>query len=91
MCIGLIYTFRRRFDHQGRLARYLSRNAYTVYLIHEPVVTAIALESIGVMFFPLLKFSLAALIAIPLCFGLSSLIRKLSYTDGVLKDYISVL
>ena len=84
MCIGLIYIFRRRFDRQGRLARYLSRNAYTVYLIHEPVITAIALASIGVMFYPLLKFGLAALLAIPLCFGLSSLIRKLPYTDRVL-------
>ena len=83
-CISLIYTFRRYFNHQGRLASYLSRNAYTVYLIHEPVITAVALTLIGVMLYPLLKFALAALIAIPLCFGLSSLIRKLPYTDRVL-------
>jgi surface polysaccharide O-acyltransferase-like enzyme len=84
MCIGLIYTFRRYFNHQGRLASYLSRNAYTVYLIHEPVITAVALVLIGIMAYPLLKFALAALIAIPLCFGLSSLIRKMPYTDRVL-------
>jgi hypothetical protein len=32
----------------------------------------------------LLKFGLAALVAIPLSFGLSSLLRKLPYTDRVL-------
>lgn len=84
MCIGLIYTFRRYSDHQGWLGKYLSRNAYTVYLIHEPVITATALVLIGVMVYPLLKFVLVALIAIPLCFLLSNLIRKLPYTDRVL-------
>jgi hypothetical protein len=84
MCIGLVYAFRRLFNRQGVLGRFFSRNAYSVYLIHEPVITAIALASIGVMLYPLLKFGLVALVAIPLCFGLSSLIRKLPYTERVL-------
>jgi glucan biosynthesis protein C len=84
LCIGLVYVFRRRLDHQGALARFLSRNAYTVYLIHEPVITFFALGVMGVTLYPLLKFVLAALITIPLCFGLSSLIRKLPYTERVL-------
>ena len=84
MCIGLIYAFRRYGNRQGRLAGVLSRNAYAAYLIHEPVITVIALVVSSVALYPLLKFALVALAAIPLCFGLSSLIRKLPYTNRVL-------
>jgi glucan biosynthesis protein C len=84
MCIGLIYLFRRHWDHQGPLARFLSPNAYTAYLIHGPIITAIALAARNVMLYPLLKWGLVALVAVPLCFVLSSLIRKLPYTDRVL-------
>jgi glucan biosynthesis protein C len=83
MCIGLIYVFRRYADRQGRLASFLSRNAYTAYLIHEAVIITIAYVVRDVMFYPLLKWALVALVAVPLCFGLSSLIRKLPYADRV--------
>jgi len=84
MCIGLIYVFRRYAHRQGRLASFLSRNAYTAYLIHEVVIIAIAFAVRDVALYPLLKWGLVALVAVPLCFGLSSLIRKLPYTDRVL-------
>ena len=84
MCIGLIYAFRRYADRQGRLTRFLSRNAYTAYLIHEVVIIALAYAVRDVALYPLLKWGLVALVAVPLCFGLSSLIRKLPYTDRVL-------
>lgn len=84
MCIGLIYLFRRYSNRQGRLAGALSRNAYTAYLIHGPVIVATAYAARGVALYPLLKWGLVSLVAVPLCFGLSSLIRRLPYTDRVL-------
>jgi glucan biosynthesis protein C len=84
MSIGLISLFRRRLDRQGSLAREFSRSAYTAYLIHEPVITFLAVLTAGVLIYPLLKFVLASLVSIPLCFGLSSLIRRLPYADRVL-------
>ncbi len=84
MCIGLIYVFRRYADRQRRLARFLSRNAYTAYLIHEVVIIALAYAVRDVALYPLLKWGLVSLVAVSLCFGLSSLIRKLPYTDRVL-------
>jgi hypothetical protein len=84
MCIGLIYAFRRYGNRQGRLASFLSPNAYTAYLIHGVVITAIAYAVRDVALYPLLKWGLVALVAVPLCFGISSLIRKLPYTDRVL-------
>jgi surface polysaccharide O-acyltransferase-like enzyme len=84
MCIGLTYLFRRYFNRQGRLAKFLSPSAYTAYIIHAPVITFTALALRNVDVYPLLKFGLAVLIALPLCFVLSNLIRKLPYTDRVL-------
>lgn len=84
MCIGLIYAFRRYGDHQGQWAAFLSRNAYTAYIIHAPVITLLALAVHDVMLYPLLKFVFVALVALPLCFALSHLIRKLPYADQVL-------
>jgi glucan biosynthesis protein C len=84
MCISLIYVFRRYANRGGRLARLLSRNAYTAYLIHEVVIVALAYTVRDVMAYPLLKWVLVALVAVPLCFGLSSLIRTLPYADRVL-------
>lgn len=84
MCIGLTYAFHRYGNRQGKLAGFLSRNAYTAYLIHEVVIIAIAYAVRDVALYPLLKWAVVALVAVPLCFGLSSLIRKLPYTDRVL-------
>jgi surface polysaccharide O-acyltransferase-like enzyme len=84
MCIGLTYLFRRRWNQQGRVAKFLSPNAYTAYIIHAPIITFTALALREVDVYPLLKFGLAALIALPLCFVLSDLIRKLPYADRVL-------
>jgi glucan biosynthesis protein C len=84
MCIGLVYLFRRRWNHQGMVEREMSRAAYAAYLIHEPVITVLAVQTMGVMLYPLLKFGLAAVVAVPLCFVLAVLIRKLPYFDRVL-------
>jgi len=82
MCIGLVYLFRRRWNHQGMVEREMSRAAYAAYLIHEPVITVLAVQTMGVMLYPLLKFGLAAVVAVPLCFVLAVLIRKLPILIG---------
>jgi glucan biosynthesis protein C len=89
MCIGLVYLFRRHAPAApggpgGRLAGFLSPNAYTAYLIHGPLITALAYAARDVALHPLLKWGLMALVAVPLCFGLSNLIRKLPYANRVL-------
>jgi glucan biosynthesis protein C len=84
MCMGLVFAFRRHRHGQGRLARSLSHNAYAAYLVHGPLITIAALAARDVVLHPLAKFGLVSLIAIPLCFGLSSLIRRVPYADRVL-------
>ena len=84
MCISVVYLFRRYLNFQGRVASWSSRNAYTAYLIHEPLITSIARAIAGVALYPLLKFALMGLVTVPLTFLLSALIRKLPYANRVL-------
>jgi surface polysaccharide O-acyltransferase-like enzyme len=84
MCISVVYLFRRYLNRQGKLAKFLSPNAYTAYIIHAPIITFTALALRDVDLYPLLKFGLVALIGVSLSFVLGNLIRKLPYTDRVL-------
>ena len=84
MCIGLVYVFRRYANRREKLARFMVPNAYSAYLIHAPVLVFVALAIRSVDLYPLLKFVLAALVAVPLCFLLSELIRRLPHTQQIL-------
>jgi glucans biosynthesis protein C len=84
MCIGLVYLFRRYRNRRGKIAAFLVPNAYTAYLIHAIVITALAFAFQDIALFPQLKWLIVAVVAVPLCFGISALIRKLPYTDRVL-------
>jgi glucan biosynthesis protein C len=84
VCIGLLVLFRMRRNHQGRLARSLAASVYTVYLIHAPVLVGFAYAFHVVALYPLLKFGIAVLITIPLCFLISSLIHKIPFANRVL-------
>ncbi len=84
MCIGLVYLFRRFRNRRGRISAFLVPNAYTAYLVHAMVITALALAVQDIALYPLLKWAIVAVVAVPLCFGISSLVRRLPYTDRVL-------
>lgn len=38
ICLGLLVLYRTRFNRQGRLAHFLSDNAFSVYVFHPPFV-----------------------------------------------------
>ena len=84
MCLGLITLFRRFFNRSGKLGRFLSRHAYTVYIIHVPIIVLLALAIRGIHLESLLKFGLAALIGVPLCFALAFLVRKIPFASRIL-------
>jgi glucan biosynthesis protein C len=85
MCIGVIYVFRRYLNRRGKLSAFLVPNAYTAYIIHALVITTVAFVARDLLpLYPLLKWFVMALVSVPLCFGLSALIRKIPYTDRVL-------
>ena len=72
MCLclarGLVTFYRDHFNQQGALARFLSRNAFGVYVFHAPILIAITRILQSGLDDPLAKFLLASLLAIPATF-----------------------
>jgi glucan biosynthesis protein C len=83
MVLGLTTLF-RRFNYPSRLGRFLSQQSYTVFIIHIPVIVSLAVAMQGIHLEQLLKFGLAAVIGVPLCFGAAFLVRKIPFADPVL-------
>jgi Acyltransferase family. len=85
LCIGLLSLFKNRYNWQNRLTKVLSDNAFTIYLIHIPVVVLLQWLLVGVEIHPLLKFVIVGSIGVPLTFALSHLVvRKLPYANAIL-------
>ena len=84
MVIGLLVWFRKRHDHQGRLARAMSASAYAVYICHAPILVFVSLGLRSIELYPQLKFALASLISIPICFVVGGLVRRLPITARIL-------
>lgn len=84
MCLGLITFFRHFLNRSGKFSRYLSRHAYTVYIIHAPIIVFLALALRWFHPEQLLKFGLAALIGVPLCFAVAYLVRKIPLASRIL-------
>ena len=84
MVISLLTTFRRRYDHQGGLAREMSASAYAVYIWHAPILVFVAIGLRNIELYPLLKFGLVALISLPICFVIGALGRRLPLAVRIL-------
>jgi glucan biosynthesis protein C len=82
--IALLVLFRKRLNHQGPIAKAASASSYTTYIIHTPVIVLVALALRHVTLYPLLKFALVGLIAVPLSFFLANIIRKLPLARKIL-------
>jgi glucan biosynthesis protein C len=81
----LIAFFRRFFNSRGKLWHFLSQHSYTVYLIHIIIIVTLASVVFSLISMePLLKFCLAGVIAIPLCWGAAYLVRKIPFADRIL-------
>jgi len=85
MSIMLLGLFRLHLDGQGVFGRFLSRNAYGVYIVHPLVIVPLALALSSLSLDPLLKFALLAPLAVVLCFlAAGCLLRRIPYSDRVL-------
>jgi glucan biosynthesis protein C len=84
ICLGVLVLFRERLNHQGRLARGLAASVYTVYLIHPVVLVGFAYAFSVVALYPLLKWAIAILVTLPLCFLISGVIRKIPLVNRAL-------
>ena len=84
MIIAVVVRFRRRLDHQGRLARVVSHSSFAAYAIHAPVLVFLALGLRDIRLHPLLKFAVVAPLAVFLCFALGYCFRRLPLVRRIL-------
>jgi glucan biosynthesis protein C len=83
LCTGLLVFFRKHVNRQGRVWNFLSANAYATYIFHPVILVGIAYSLHFVTLYPLLKFGLAVMIAVPCCFALGALVRMLPYAKRI--------
>jgi len=75
MCIGLVVIFRERFNGQNAPARFLSDNAFAVYVLHPPMVIGLALALRGWHAAPVLKFVTVSTFAAIMSFLVAAAVR----------------
>jgi surface polysaccharide O-acyltransferase-like enzyme len=82
--VFLLYFFRERFNWAGPLAKSMAANVYTVYIVHQTILIALNIAFLSVDIPTIVKFFLVGLLAVPICFVLSSIIRRIPYAKRVL-------
>lgn len=84
MSLALVTFFRRFFDGGKKFCRFLSQHSFTVYIIHVLVIVFLVLALRGLQIQPQLKFGLAAIVGLPLCFGVAYLVRLIPYAKRII-------
>jgi peptidoglycan/LPS O-acetylase OafA/YrhL len=89
VCVGMSFAlvglYRRYFDRQGRPAKFLSDNAFAVYLFHPPVIIALAILLHPVAAPALVKAALLTACAAVVTFALSAAVfRRLPGLNRIL-------
>ena len=83
--IGLIVLYRDKFNSQGPFSKFLSDNAFSVYVFHPPIVILGARLLHGVPWHPILKFAMLTAIAVVVSFALSAAVfRKIPLLRAIL-------
>jgi fucose 4-O-acetylase-like acetyltransferase len=73
---GLLVMFRKWYNHQGRLEKFMSDNAFSVYVFHPPFVI-LGARALHLVHAPaLLKFALLTVIACAASFALSETVFR---------------
>jgi surface polysaccharide O-acyltransferase-like enzyme len=75
-CLGLIVLFREKFNTQGRFARFLSDNAFAVYVFHPPVLIAVTMGLHAFAGPAIIRFALASALAVVLTFLASEFVLR---------------
>ncbi len=84
ICLSLIFYFQKRWNVSNRLSKELSSTAYTVYIIHPPIVIAWTMLFHKVTLPEITKFLIVAPLGVVTCFLAAYAIYKIPYAKKVL-------
>lgn len=81
---GIFVIFRKKYDSQSQFTQKLSDNAYTVFIIHAPVIVFLSYAIRDLHYFPLVKFAYVSVLGVSLCFLISHfIVRRIPYSTRV--------
>jgi hypothetical protein len=85
MSLAVLALFRARVSGQGRFSRFMSDNAFAVYVVHPPILIGLALALARVEIPAVPKFALLWLLSAAACFGIAApLARRIPIVGPVL-------
>jgi glucans biosynthesis protein C len=76
MCYGLLVIYRDLFNRQGRLAKFMSDNAFSVYVFHPPIIILAARIQHSLLLPPIVKFLTLTCIGVVMSFALSAVVFR---------------
>ena len=82
--VALLVLFRQKLNRQGTLASVMSQHAYTVYIIHPLVLVGLGYALRWLHAIAIVKFTVIAVLGIPLCWASAYLVRALPHAKRVL-------
>lgn len=81
VCIGLILILLRLFQNRFRcstpLRKWMSANAYTVFIIHPPIIVGWTIIMHNLIWHPAIKWVLVSMLSVICCFLLSAVLRAI--------------
>jgi peptidoglycan/LPS O-acetylase OafA/YrhL len=83
MIIGLLVLFRDHVGGHGRWARFLSANAFAVYVLHAVVLTALGIALAGLVAPAVVKALVLGVLGLPLCWAFATAVRALPLAKKV--------
>jgi glucan biosynthesis protein C len=76
MSFGVLAGFRAWFTGQGRFVKFMSDNAFAVYVIHAPILVALGLALAPLALAPAAKFALLWALGAMVSFGVAAPIAR---------------
>jgi hypothetical protein len=76
MSFGVLSGFRAWFANQGRFTRFMSNNAFAVYVVHAPILVALGLALAPLALAPIAKFAVLWALGAAVSFGVAAPIAR---------------
>lgn len=77
MSLWLLDLFRRRLDHQSRLAQEMSRAAFAAFVVHQVVLVGLVLATHHVQWPPEIEYAAVGVLGVIGSFAVGSLMVRL--------------
>jgi surface polysaccharide O-acyltransferase-like enzyme len=82
--LALLAIYRRRFDRQGAFAKFMSDNAFAVFVFHAPILVALSRAQQGWDAPPVLKAITLTALATAASFAIAPALRRIPLLKRIL-------